>query len=142
MRDNTGGGVERVVNGGEYLNTALYVMVNTHTHTHTPTHTCAHTYIHTHTHTHTHSHTHTHTHRYLSWANYLYTVQVKTVQTARPPPAARRPGQGLSSSSHPFTRLLTIAVFNILPLELLICFSVDRHVCSSTVVHTLVFEIL
>ena len=67
--------------------------------------------------------------RYLSWANYLYTIQVKTVQTLRPPPAARRPEGGLSSSSQPFTRLLIIAVFNILPLELLTCFSVDRHVC-------------
>ena len=66
--------------------------------------------------------------RYLSWANYLHTVQVKTVQTPRPPPAARRLSQGHNSTEHLFTRLPTIAVFNILPLELVTCFSVDRHV--------------
>ena len=58
--------------------------------------------------------------RYLLWADYLQTVQVKSIQTGRPPRARL--------GAVPPSRCMVVAVFKIHPLELMACVSVDRKV--------------
>ena len=73
--------------------------------------------------------------RYIQWAHYLHTIQVKSVQSTRPLPGRSRASTSLSNregmpSSRQSSRLLVIAVFRIHPLELVTCLSVDRHVSN------------
>ena len=68
--------------------------------------------------------------RYIQWADYLHTVQIKSIQACKPPPVSRRTrsNSGEVDCNAPFSRLMTIAVFKIHPLELLTCLSIERHV--------------
>ncbi len=59
--------------------------------------------------------------RYLQWADYLHTVQVKSIQCSRQ--LAQQRGVANEDTS---SRLLVIAVFKVHPLELVACLSVDR----------------
>ena len=60
---------------------------------------------------------------YLQWADYLHTVQVKSIQFSRQ--LARQRGVANEYTS---SRLLVVAVFKVHPLELVACLSVDRKV--------------
>jgi len=63
--------------------------------------------------------------RYLLWADYLTTVQVKSTQINRPLPAPRQGGVPLPPQS---PRLMVIALFRIHPLELVTCVPIDKNV--------------
>ena len=58
--------------------------------------------------------------RYLDWADYMYTVQLKSTMVKAPP-------GGVATS-----RCLTIALFSIHPLELICCLPIDKQVSSYT----------
>ena len=73
--------------------------------------------------------------RYLVWADYLYTVQVKSIQTSRPP-------QARVDGATPRSRFMTIAAFKIHPLELLACVGLDRHVSCSCELYSMVLLLL
>ncbi len=61
--------------------------------------------------------------RYLQWADYLHTVQVKSIRYSRQLVRQRGVANEYTSS-----RLLVIAAFKVHPLELVACLSVDRKV--------------
>ena len=63
--------------------------------------------------------------RYLSWANYLHTVLVKSTQNPKPSPRSVARG---SHSSEGSLRLMVVALFKVHPLELIMCMAVERNV--------------
>lgn len=72
--------------------------------------------------------------RYLSWANYLHTVQVKSI--VNPRPLQWRDGQYVREDSI----LMTIAVFKIQPLELVANVPIDRKVFGQDIRDAIVHE--
>ena len=73
--------------------------------------------------------------RYLSWANYLHTVLVKSTQN--PKPSSRSVARG-NHSSEGSLRLMVVALFKVHPLELIMCMAVERNVSDESVPWTTV----
>lgn len=70
------------------------------------------------------------TFRYLSWANYLHTVLVKSTQNPKPPSRSVARGNHSSEGS---LRLMVVALFKVHPLELIMCMAVERNIFGDTI---------